>query len=343
MRCPHCGSSKYGKHKTLLSGTDQFRCKAKECRQFFTIDAKCHQVGPGAKNRKLSVQHPLDPDLPVEEIVQIRKRQFAKLAQAEESRKIIPVKVPMSGPIGILHYGDPHVDDDGTDIAALERHAILVRDTEGLFAGNVGDTTNNWVGRLARLYGEQGTTARMAWKLAEWWINLQKDKWLYMIGGNHDLWSGAGDPLNWITRQIGALYQSSEARIGLHLPGLQRQIVVNVRHDFNGHSMWNPAHGVGRAIQQGMWDEIAICGHRHVSGYMILKSPTDGRVCHAIQVASYKLFDRYAREKGFRDQNVSPAVLTIINPLAATEAGLITVFWDIDEGVRYLKWLRAKR
>jgi hypothetical protein len=60
-------------------------------------------------------------------------------------------------------------------------------------------------------------------------------------------------------------------------------------------------------------------------------------------VASYKLFDRYAREKGFRDQNVSPAVLTIINPLAATEAGLITVFWDIDEGVRYLKWLRAKR
>jgi len=130
-----------------------------------------------------------DEDVSVEELVQIRKRQFEAKKNHEESAKLIPVKIKIDGAIGLLHFGDPHVDDDGTDIAALERHTQLVADTPGLFACNVGDTLNNWTGRLARLYGEQGTSAAQAWRLAEWFVG--RCDWLYMIGGNHDLWSGA--------------------------------------------------------------------------------------------------------------------------------------------------------
>ena len=112
-----------------------------------------------------------EDDISVEDLVAIRKRQFAHKREYEEASKLIPIRITIPGPIGILHFGDPHVDDDGCDIEAIERHTALVNNTEGLFAANVGDTTNNWTGRLARLYGEQSTSAAQSWKLAEWFVN----------------------------------------------------------------------------------------------------------------------------------------------------------------------------
>jgi len=155
-------------------------------------------------------------DIPVEELIAHRKRQFQHKREHEEASKLIPIRIKIGGPIGILHFGDPHVDDDGCDLEAIERHTALVNATEGLFAANVGDTTNNWCGRLARLYADQSTSAAQSWRLAEWFVN--RCRWLYMIAGNHDLWSGAGDPLKWIAKQQNALYKSSEARIALRFP-----------------------------------------------------------------------------------------------------------------------------
>lgn len=281
-----------------------------------------------------------DPLPPVEDLLAERKRKFEHKRRHHEAAKLTQVRVRTGGPIGILFFGDPHVDDDGTDIGLLEYHTSLVRNTPGLFAANVGDTTNNWVGRLARLYGEQSTSAAEAWKLCEWFVG--SCDWLFMIGGNHDLWSGAGDPLKWIAAQHGAIYRPSEVRIELNFPGSKRTAVVNARHDFPGHSMWNPAHGVGRAAQMGCRDDILVCGHRHVSGYMPIKDPTSYRISHCLQVASYKVYDRYAMEKGFRDQNISPAVLAVIDPSATRETGFIQPFFDIDNGVDFLNFLRRR-
>jgi hypothetical protein len=204
----------------------------------------------------------------------------------------------------------------------------------------VGDTTNNWVGRLARLYANQSTSAAQAWKLAEWFIS--RTRWLYMVGGNHDAWSGSADPIKWIARQQDTLYQSSECRIGLRFPS-GREVIVNARHDFAGHSMWNPAHGQMKAAQMGHRDHLMISGHKHTSGYGVIKDPSSGRICHAVQVASYKLYDSYAKERGFRDQTLSPACLTVINPdLAEDHPDMIKLFWDPMEGVEYLKWKRGK-
>lgn len=282
-----------------------------------------------------------DGQIPINELIEQRKRKFAAKRRHHEKTSLIRVPVKTPGPIGILFFGDPHVDDDGTDIELLEKHTDLVRNTEGLFAANVGDTTNNWVGRLARLYAEQSTSAVEAWAMCEWFVN--RCEWLFMIAGNHDLWSGSGDPLKWISRQAGALYKPSEARIELSFPGTKRTAVINARHDFPGHSMWNPAHGVGRAAQMGCRDDILVCGHRHVSGYMPIKDPNSGRISHCLQVASYKVYDRYAMERGFRDQNINPATMVVINPAASRETGFIQVFFDIDNGVDYLKFLRGRK
>jgi len=249
------------------------------------------------------------------------------------------VTVKLDGPIGILHVGDPHVDDDGTDIGALRRHTELVRQTRGLFAGNVGDTTNNWVGRLARLYADQSTGAKEAWALAEWLVG--RCDWLYLVAGNHDAWSGAGDPLKWIARQQGALYHETNVRLGLNFPN-GREVRINIRHDFAGHSMYNPAHGAMKAALMGVKDHVLVNGHKHVSGYGVIKDGNSGLIAHCIQVASYKVHDRYARERGFRDQHISPCAVTIIDP-DASEASLVQMFWEPEHASEYLTWLRKKR
>lgn len=281
-----------------------------------------------------------DDDVPIEELIAQRKRKFQHKREHEESSKLIPMKIKISGAIGILHFGDPHVDDDGTDIDALERHTDLVRKTEGLFAANVGDTTNAWAGRLARLYADQATSAAQAWRIAEWFIG--RCDWLYMIGGNHDLWMGAGDPLKWITRQQDALYKASEARIALRFPnGLE--VRVNARHDHSGSSIWNPAHGPMKAALMGTRDHLYVAGHKHESAYSVLKDAISGITMHAMKVASYKIYDRYAKERGFRDNCLSPCALTTINPaLPSDHPDLIKAFWDPEEGADYLTYLRRR-
>jgi hypothetical protein len=281
-----------------------------------------------------------DDDVPIEELIAQRKRKFQHKREHEESSKLIPMKIKISGAIGILHFGDPHVDDDGTDIDALERHTDLVRKTEGLFAANVGDTTNAWAGRLARLYADQATSAAQAWRIAEWFIG--RCDWLYMIGGNHDLWMGAGDPLKWITRQQDALYKASEARIALRFPnGLE--VRVNARHDHSGSSIWNPAHGPMKAALMGTRDHLYVAGHKHESAYSVLKDAISGITMHACKVASYKIYDRYAKERGFRDNCLSPCALTTINPaLPADHPDLVKVWWDPEEGADYLTFLRRR-
>jgi len=298
-----------------------------------------------------------DDDVEVTELWEWRKRQYEKKNEHEEALKLRTVDVKADGPIGILHFGDPHVDDDGTDLAAIEYHCQMVRETNGLFGANIGDVHNNWVGRLSRLYGEQGTSAAQAWKMAEYFLHFCPEKspakmsekersehmanWLYLIGGNHDCWSGAGDPFKWILRQADAAYEEGGSRLNLRFPN-GRECRVNARHDHRGTSQWNPAHGAMKASQMGYHDHILINGHKHTSGYGLIKDPAGGTVSHCIQVGSYKIHDRFAKERGFRDQHISPSVVTIIDP-EATKVGLVTVFHDVEAAVDYLDWKRGNR
>ena len=108
-----------------------------------------------------------DEVAPVEEIIDRRLKEYERYSRAQEARKLIQVKVKVGGPIGIVHFGDPHVDDKGCDLQLLLRHCEIIKKTDGLLGANVGDTTNNWVGRLGNLYGEQSATKAEAWRLAE--------------------------------------------------------------------------------------------------------------------------------------------------------------------------------
>lgn len=291
--------------------------------------------------REFTIDPLPDATPPAEEILTRRRNQFLRKRKANLARTLINVNVNIAGPIAIAHFGDPHVDDDGTDIALLESHIKIVNNTPGMFAGNVGDYSNNWVGRIAHLFGQQSTSAQEAWVLVEWLIKACD--WLYLIGGNHDAWSGDGDPLRWITRQQGALLESHGARLNLRLPS-GREIRVNARHNWPGHSQWNPAHGVAKAAQMGHADHILTCGHTHVSGYQVVKQPTDGLITHALQVASYKTMDRYAEEKALRDQSIFVCPVTIVRPeYGDDDPRLITTVFDPESAADFLTFLRSRK
>lgn len=286
------------------------------------------------------------PELPdetptAEELIARRIKQFQRKSDAKDARKLVPVKVKIDGPFGLALFGDPHVDDDGTDIALLQRHVDMVNRTEGLFGANVGDYSNNWVGRLARLYGEQSVSAAESWVLVEWLITAVP--WMFLIGGNHDCWSGAGDPVKWMARSARVSYEAHGMRLGLETP-TGRVIRVNARHDFSGKSQWNTAHGPSKAAQMGWRDHLLVCGHTHQSGYQIVRDPASGLLSHALRVGSYKTFDRYADEKGLPNQTVSPCVVVIVQPTRNDDdPGLITVFHDVEMGADVLKFLRKRK
>jgi len=277
---------------------------------------------------------------PLKDIIERRRAQFRRKEASEKSRNLIRCKVRIDGPMAILHMGDNHVDDPGTSINLLEQHVGLISGTQGLFGANIGDMANHWVGRLSRLHSHQTVTEAETWKLVEWLVTSVD--WLYLIGGNHDLWVGDGDPIEWMVRRQAGVYQAHGARIGLEFSN-GKKVRVNARHNWSGHSQWNPAHGPAKAALMGIGDHIIISGHLHISGYQIIKQPNSGLISHALRVASYKIYDSYAKERGLRDQNISPAVMTVINPERADDdPGLVTVLHDIETGVDFLKFLRRK-
>ena len=344
-------------HKTRIDAAAELGISTRALRRHMVV-IEALRNGPIVKPPKdpLKFSPVPGPDLPVAELWDRRQEGYDLKHAHEEAAKLRKVEVKIDGPIGILHFGDPHIDDDGTDLGALQRDCEAVRSTEGLFGANIGDTTNNWVGRLSRLYGEQSTTAGQAWKLAEYFLHFCPGQdpwdmklperrallknWLYLIGGNHDAWSGAGDPLKWMLKQADASYERSQVRLELRFPN-GRHCRINARHDFRGTSQWNPAHGSMKACQMGFHDHILVNGHKHRSGYGLIKDPMRGTISHCIQVASYKVHDRYAKDSGFIDQHISPAVVTIINPMAE-ERGLVTVFHDTEAAVDFLTFLRSR-
>ncbi len=283
---------------------------------------------------------PLPSELPTaDELRARRKQQFSRKRDAIEARELVPVKILVDGPYGIAHFGDPHLDDDGTDLALVERHVAIIRKTKGLLGCSVGDFSNNWVGRLARLYGQQGTSAAEAWVLVEWFIHAVP--WAWLVGGNHDVWSGDGDPIQWMSYQANTLYQHHGLRLGLTQG--KRVIRINARHDFRGHSMWNTTHGPAKAAHMGWRDHLLTCGHTHQSGYQVLKDPSTGLLSHALRIGSYKTFDRYAEEKGLPNQCFTVCPVTVIDTRwADDDPRLIQVFFDPEPAAEYLTWLRGK-
>lgn len=283
----------------------------------------------------------LPSNLPtLDELKDRRRKEFVRIDKAEDARRVIPIDITLDGPICICHMGDPHVDDPGSDFPSLERDVEIINATEGMWAATVGDLHNNWCHRLAHLHAEQETTSDEAWVLVEWLV--RSTDWIYMVGGNHDAFSGNGDPLRWIQRlaHIGAA-EYHGARMALQFPN-GKEVRVNCRHDFSGTSQWNLAHSPMKAFTMGFKDHILTCGHRHGDAYGMCVDPESGLIGHALRTSGYKVHDSFAKRKGFVSHRIAPSVCTVIDPrYDDDDPRLVTVFWNTRQAADYLTWQRS--
>jgi hypothetical protein len=107
---------------------------------------------------------------------------------------------------------------------------------------------------------------------------------------------------------------------------------------------YNTAHGPVKAAMMGWRDHILTCGHTHVSGYQVVRDPANGLISHAIRVASYKTYDRYAEEKGLPNQTIFVCPVTIIDPSRAEDdPRFITTLFDPETAADFLTFLRKRK
>ncbi len=319
-----------------------------------TINRVCRELG--VDGREINLKYKLKKQVsaipveaegeednlqPIEDLISARVKasQYkSKKAKKHQRNLTFPAE-----PIGVIVFGDPHIDNDGCDWETLFEHIELANSMEGVLACCVGDVQDNWIGRLAKLYANASITASDGWRLSRWF--LESMQWLAIVGGNHDSWAHAAgvDPLGWIAKDCGVLcYAPDEIRMTIHWkdrPDLEPLIWV-LRHDFRGRSWFHPTHGPHKeAILDGRC-HILTAGHIHQWGELITEQ-RHGRVTHSIRVRGYKRNDSFAIEKGFFEQQSGEACLIVIDPFGG-DTGRVNTFWNIPNGLEYLKVLRTK-
>ena len=285
-----------------------------------------------------------DSEAPLHDYIDSLVRRSDLVREYEDARFLIDVPVKIKGPIGLVAVGDPHLESEVTDWRLLRDTVEIIQNTEGMLAGCVGDYLDGWVGRLAQLKGQTNVTDKMAWRLVEWF--LKEIPWLFLIKGNHDLWQGPGDPLDWIHQGSPGIMDDTGLRLNLRFPNpgplAEKGVRVHTRHNFAGHSQYLEAFGPVKESHFGFRDHIIVDGDKHVSGGVTRCAP-DGLVMNIARVGTFKrLGDKYAKVKGFRNADFSPTVTFIINPQADRPTDLVRMEWDIREAAERLTWLRSR-
>lgn len=282
-------------------------------------------------------------DIDIEEVIDMQCRRFEKRKAAYDAHTWFDVTITDEKPIGILWFGDPHVDDNGCNWPTLRHYCEVAEKTPGLYGANIGDTTNNWVGRLMSKYANQDSSQKTARRLAEWLMLESGVSWKLWLIGNHDQWNDGAE----ILARMGAKHGTQpiichdwEARFALNFPNGEK-IKVWASHDFNGHSQWNPNHGPMKAARFGPDVDLLVCGHRHNWMISTLELADKGSTPLMIRTRGFKYMDDYARRLGITEQEEGCGILTVINPNARTKAGRITAFADVDEGAAFLTYLRG--
>lgn len=281
-----------------------------------------------------------DDDIPVDRIIELQTERFKKRQASFDAHTWFPIKLKTNKPVGVMWFGDPHLDDNGCDWVTLRRDIAICKETEGLYGANIGDSTNNWAGRLVRLYAEQDTSVSTARKLAEWFMLDSGVVWLVWILGNHDAFGDGSAILLEMAKRFGThklVLHDWEVRFSLEFPNGWSQRVY-ASHDFKGSSIYNPMHGPMREGLMGDDAHVYVCGHKHIAGKFSQENPARGHWQHFLRVRGYKYMDDFSRRHGFKEQRDGAAGVTVFDP----ETQAVSVFLNVEEGAAFLKMKRGE-
>lgn len=299
------------------------------------------------KKETPAAQHPIvtmpfipDDDLPTPELVDLMVKRFGKRQNAHESKKWMEFSIDTDLPIGLCWFGDPHLDDDGCNWPQLKRDIDVCKNTPGMFGANIGDSHNNWVGRLMKEYANQETSRGTAWKLVEWFFKDSGVNWLLWLLGNHDSWNFGSETMAQIVKHVCRMVDW-RAQIKLKFKN-GTEVLIDAAHDHSGHSQWNSLHGQQKASTMGGIAHLYIAGHKHNWALAQNECPHTHRVYWLARARGYKHIDSYGENLGFGSQKSGSSIVTVIDP-KANELNRIKCFADVKEGADYLTYLRSQK
>ncbi|CAB4130424.1 hypothetical protein UFOVP119_48 [uncultured Caudovirales phage] len=282
-----------------------------------------------------------DDDIAPRDLVSMLRKRFTKRKANADARLWRRFDVPVTGPYGLMLWGDPHLDDNGCDWNLVTLHAELCAKNKHIYSVNIGDTTNNWAGALVKLWANQDTSSSTARKLVKWFLNDSGIKWFLWLQGNHDLWPGpvGGETLERFKPAHVAL-EDWGAKVTLVSPG-GSEFRLHASHDFPGHSQWNPLHGPQKSALMGDQAHLYAAGHKH--NWALYQSEHEHRksVYWLARSRGYKAIDDYATLHGYGSQDHGHSIMAVVDP-GSEGPSHVQCFADPIEGADYLAFKRRR-
>lgn len=278
-------------------------------------------------------------ELPAKDLIEQACARFEEHRNAKDARRWMEIKVNTKQPIAVAFVGDPHIDNNGCNWPLLRRDISILENTPGLYAVNIGDLTDNWVGRLVRLYADQEMSKKQAWKLAKYLLRDAKIKWLAHILGNHDAWND-GPYLIKANAAPVVPVEDWQSRFQIVFSNGAR-VRVHAAHDFPGSSIWNGMHGPQKAAMLFEQADIYACGHKHTWSIVHGENANRDFVYHLIRAKGYKAIDSYADQLGYQNQRFGATITAVIDP-GADGVNKVRCFADLEEAAEFLTWKRAR-
>jgi hypothetical protein len=281
-----------------------------------------------------------DPREPIDKLLKRRTEHYRRQREHKAAATWQQIKVSDNKPFGLALIGDPHLDDDGCAWPSLMADIDVMKSTEGLYAVNIGDSQNNWVGRLARLFGNQETSQTSARQLVEWFLLNSGIRWAAVLLGNHDLWNEGGEI-------ISRMCAAAKVTIPVHEWAAKVEFVfpngatcrASLAHDFKGKSIYSTTHG---PLREAIWNQdganILAAGHIHYGGLQQVEIP-GGHNPWLVRVRGYKEMDHFALHNGFHEGSRFASVMAIIDPTAPPEDRVL-MFGSLKQGAAVLKAMR---
>tara|TARA_Y100001938_G_scaffold146696_1_gene226108 strand:+ start:102 stop:1145 length:1044 start_codon:yes stop_codon:yes gene_type:complete len=276
-----------------------------------------------------------DEDISPDEILDHLSKRWEKKQEHQQAKKWFDIKIKSDDPFGLVVVGDPHL---GThcNIPLLRRDVEIMSKTPGIGCVNIGDTTNNWGGRLIQLYAEEDISRSTERKLARWFLKEAEIPWLVWLHGNHDtMHSEFSTYLKAINvRQVPMLDWAAQFK--LVFPSAT--VRVDASHNHKGTSVYNPLHGQKRASLWGEDADIFVAGHHHTWA-LSQEEDASGRVINFARCRGYKWHDEFGHRHGFTEENYGSSIMFVIDPTAAPNCR-VKPFGDLKEAAEFLTWKR---
>jgi len=226
-----------------------------------------------------------------------------------------------------VFVADLHFGNRGTDTGRIFYEADIISEMKNTGVFTAGDMMDMFIiNKLLKLRMNAPMGIEEELILFRRYITKIAPMWLASVDGNHDLWLNVLTGINFLQKDIAdvarnILYDPYDCRVTLVVGDNKREFPGRIRHLWRGYSIYNDTHGIERAA---LFDGDFIWGvgaHTHASG-LTRQFNVHGQTGMAALCGSYKRYDEYARQRGFRKPNDSTAVAIIFDAESGDMIGL---------------------